>query len=155
LLKRIQNEIRRHTATGSPTHNSFGVGINHKGHVKPTLPGRAIREICNPQAVWAINFELAFDQIHRALRCFARHGGTYSLATANPFNAKPAHQAFDRTSGHCDPFTIHLLPNLAGTIHAKVLLPNAANIHHLLLIFFCALATQPGLTTPSGMAPVR
>jgi len=155
LLKRIQNEIRRHTATGSPTHNSFGVGINHKGHVKPTLPGRAIREICNPQAVWAINFELAFDQIHRALRSVVSDGCTHPFATANPFNAKPAHQALDRTSGHYDSFTVHLLPNFASTIDAKVLFPDAANIHHPLLIFFCALATQPGLTTPSGLAPVR
>lgn len=42
--------------------------------------------------------------------------------------AKFAHQAFNRTSSHANALAIHLLPDLASTIDAKVLLPDSMNL---------------------------
>src|SRR5690606_11921363 len=124
---------------GAPADNPFGISVDNKGYIQPSLPSGNVGKIRHPEPVRALNVEVAPYEILRACRCAIGRCGAHPLATAHPFNAQVAHQTFDRTPCHANTFTIHLLPDLAGAVDAKVLLPDSIDLRAQLFILLSPL----------------
>ena len=91
MLQRIQNEVRAHRAADPPTDNAPGVHINDKGHVLPTLPGRYVCEITDPQLIGALGFEVPVDLIEWTRPFRVGYGGAQRFATANATQTQSFH----------------------------------------------------------------
>ena len=137
-------------------------GVLHSKHAqaasppcgRATLAGRTVGEIRYPEPVWTIRLEVAPYQILRTGRCAIGHRGAHALAATHPFNAQVAHQTFDRTARHANALAIHLLPDFAGSVDTKVLLPDSIDLGAQLFVLLGSLTTQLWLPTPGGVAPV-
>src|SRR5690625_4940238 len=97
---------------------------------------------------------MALHQILRTSDCAIGHRGANLLATTYPLNAQNAHETFDCASCHANAFTIHLFPDLACPIDAKVLLPDSFNLGLEQFVPLCAFTTQLRVAAPGGVAPV-
>src|SRR5690606_2978893 len=155
LLQCIQYKVCRHAAGGSPADDTLGIGINHEGHIQPSLPSGYIGKVCHPQTIRVIGYEVALDQIPWAGRCAIWHCGTHPFATPDALDTKATHQTLHRAAGHCHTFAIQLLPDLAGAVHPKVLLPDALDLDHEALILFGPLAPEFWIAASRGVTPVR
>ena len=119
-------QVRPHGAADTLAHNPAGKYVNHKGYVLPALSGRNVRKVRYPQLFGTIRLEMTIDPIQWAWRCFVRGRGADHLASAHAPQSQTFHEPLDRAAGHRHAFTVHLMPDLVGTIDPQVGLPNIA-----------------------------
>src|SRR5690625_1960507 len=93
-------------------------------------------------------------EILRTSGCAIGHRCANLLATTYPLNAQNAHETLDRASCNAIALTIHLFPDLACPIDAKVLLPDSFNLGLEQFVPLCTLTTQLRVAAPGGVAPV-
>jgi hypothetical protein len=135
-------------------HDTPGKHVNHKGNVLPALPGADVCEIRHLQLVGSNVFELMVDTVKRTRSRFVRYRGPNDLAPANALQAKVFHQPLERTACHGGALTIHLLPDLVGTIDRLIGLPGGLGLRHQCFIAFGPGAKQFGLAFEGSLAPV-
>src|SRR5690606_27071576 len=107
-------------------------GVLHSKHAqaasppcrRATLAGRTVGEICDPQSIGPVGFEAPLHQISWTGSCAIRDRGANPFAAPDPLDAKVSHQTLHGAPRHHHPFSIQLLPDLAGSIDPKVLFPH-------------------------------
>lgn len=72
------------------------------------------------------------------------HGRTDRLASHHAMQPHPAHQALDGAASGWDRFSMQLAPDLAATVNAEVLIPDALDF-----------SAQPAIALDSGRRAVR
>lgn len=154
LLQSIQNEVGAHRTTDAPADDPAGKDIDDEGDIDKTLPGRDIGEIRYPGLIRPIRLELAIDPILRTRHGRIAEGGSHNLAAHRPSQAEAAHQAFSGTARHLNPFSLQLPPDLIGTIHLEIGLPNALDRGNQEFVTPSLGTSQGWIELPGGMAPV-
>ena len=140
LLQGIEHEVCGHPRARAPAHDALGIRIDDEGHVHPSLPGGYVGEVSHPQAIGAISMEGPTHQIARAGFGGVRNRRAYPLAPAHSLDPQASHEPLDRTAGNGHVLPMHLAPDLARAVDLEVLIPDAADIDHALLVAFCPVA---------------
>src|SRR5690606_14336445 len=153
-LQGFEHEVRGHGAADPPADDTSGKHIDDEGYVKPALPGRHIREVRHPELVRPVGLELPIDPILRAGRRAVRHGGAYCLAPTRALQPQATHEPLHGTACYGNAFAVHLPPDLIGTVHLKVGLPDPLNVRNQPVIALGPRAAQFRVALPGGMAPV-
>jgi hypothetical protein len=85
-------------------------------------------------------------------------GGRYSrahdLAPPDALQAKAAHEPPDSTAGHSNSLTIHLSPDLVGTVNGTVGRPDSLNFWHQDLVTLLTGAASLRITPLGCMATI-
>lgn len=81
LLQRVDHEARGHGLAHAPTDDASGVDVDDESHVQPTLPGRDVGEVREPELVRTVGPELSVAPIQWAACRIIGDGRSRSLAT--------------------------------------------------------------------------
>src|SRR3990167_3024010 len=155
LVQCVQHKVRPHGTADTPAHNPAGKHINHKGHVLPALPGRNIREVRYPQLIGPIGLELSIDPVQWAWSRFVRDSGTDHLASAHAPQFQTLHEPLNGATGHRNAFTVHLMPDLVGTVNLHIGLPDLLDFGHQGVIRLGACTAQFRFVLARSMAPIH
>src|SRR5271154_2558472 len=78
-----------------PAHDAAAEDIEHHRQVKKACPGRDIRDVSHPYAVWCRGGEIAVYQIWRRPMVLLTHGRNHPAAAARALQSCRPHQARD------------------------------------------------------------
>jgi hypothetical protein len=84
LLQGIEDETRVRRATGTPSHDAAGEGVDDKRHINKALPSGHVGEVGDPQHVRPGGLELPLDVVQRARRGLVADGRLDRLAPNHP-----------------------------------------------------------------------
>ncbi|QBL92342.1 hypothetical protein KSAC_00940 [Komagataeibacter saccharivorans] len=82
--------------------------------------------------------KLALHQILWTGPCRIWLCGSDPLATNDAFQSHPAHQPLYRAAGDIQAFTFELLPDLARSIDAEIIIPHSMDVIAQLFVFLAA-----------------
>jgi hypothetical protein len=85
---------------------------------------------------------------------FVRNRGANHLATACTLQSQAFHQPLDGAACNLDTFTVHLMPDLVGTVDLHVGLPDLLDLGHQGVIRLGTCTAQFGLALARSMAPI-
>ena len=154
LLQRVQHEVGLHAAADLPAHNAPGVHIHDKGHVQPALPSADIGGVRYPQFIGSAGLELPFDVVQRARCRCVRRGGAHRLASPCSLQSHGTHQPLDGAARQLDALSVHLQPNLIGSVDLPVCVPHTLDVGFQTLVTLGALTAQLRVALPGCVAPV-
>lgn len=101
-----------------------------------------------------IRLEHPIDPIQRTRRLGITDCCSYLLATTRTLQTQLSHQPLDGATRHRNTFTIHLPPDLIGTIHLPVGMPDALNMRHQPTITLGTFTAEFGMPLPCCMTSV-
>jgi len=96
--------------------------------LEPPRTGHTIRQIGHPQAIRFADGKVAIDPIRRPNVQLRRYRRFDLPATNDTAYAHFLHQPCHRAARHLDPFTMELLPDLAGAVNPVVLFPDPLDL---------------------------
>ena len=143
-----------HRTALAPADDASAEHVHHQRHVDPTLPGRDIGEVRDPELVLSISTELPVDPVQRARGLRVRDGGALGLAPAGTLQSLASHQALDGTPRHRDALAVELEPDLVSAIDLHVGLPHPVYLRHQDRIALDTARTQFRAALARGMVPV-
>jgi len=85
-----------------PADAAAAEDIGHHRDVEKACPGRDIRDVSQPCAVWRRSSEIAVYQIWHRLMVLLTHGGNHPAAAARTSKAGGLHQARDPLAPYVD-----------------------------------------------------
>src|ERR1700710_3125017 len=146
LLQCIKYKVRAHRTADAPANNTPGKDVDHKGHVQPTLPGRYIGEIRNPQLVRPLRSELPIDPVQRIGRLVVADRRAHHLAAHHTAQSLTTHQSFDGASRDRSTFTGQLTPDLISAVDPHIGLPDALDLRHQFVVAPSTRRSQRGVS---------
>ena len=124
LIKCIQNEVCNHRRTDPPADGVPGEHVDHKGHIKPTLPRRNVDEVRNPELVWPRCSKLPAPPILQARGFRIGNDRVSTLASHRAVQTQLLHQPVDGAASHRNTLRVHLLPDYIRIVDPYVDLPD-------------------------------
>ena len=151
LLERIEHEAGVCRPRDPPADDATGVGVDDEGDVDEARPGRHIGEVGEPQRIRMLCPELPIDVVQRARRCLVADRGPDRLAANHALQANRSHQPCHRAAGNIVAFALQLLPHLAHTIDAEVLLKYPPDVDRQLAIPLRPFRQAFRISFPAGV----
>ena len=150
----LEHEVRTHRITHLPADDSTRKDVDHEGDVQPSLPGRDVGEIGNPELIGTFGTELPIDPVQRAWRILIADRGSHDLAAPHALNPQLTHQALDRAAGDVDPLAFQLAPHLVGAVHLQVRPPDPLDLRHQLRIAPLPCTAAHRIALPRSMPTI-
>jgi hypothetical protein len=154
LLKCVEDKVRRHGSADTPTDDAPSKHVNHEGDVEPSLPGRNVGEIRDPELIGPIGVELAVDVIQWTRHLAVAPRRALDLSPDDTPKPLPTHQALDRASRNRCSFTPQLMPDLIGAVDTHVDDPDAFNLWSQFIVSMRSRRSQARVTLPGSMASI-
>src|SRR5262249_31106155 len=147
--------LRVHRATDSPTHDPPGKDIDDEGDIHETSPGGDKREIAYPQFIRSSGHKAPLHAIQRLLQSLIRNRRASPATAYNAPQSFLAHQPLNCAASNRNVLPMQLLPHLARTIGAEVLLPHPPDRATQLGIALDALRNPSRIALPCLVFVVR
>ena len=91
-LQGVDDELGPHVVGDGPADDAAAPGVDDHRHVDLALGGEVLGDVAHPQPVWAVNDELAVDQVVRGRRQRVPSCASPELAPVQALDAREAHQ---------------------------------------------------------------
>src|SRR5262249_16298420 len=98
--QRVGDELRSHVVCHRPTDDRPREGILHSGEVEPTLPGREVGDVGDPERVGGVWSKATADQIIGDPHPWDTNRGATALSVGQAGDPSLAHEALYPLSGH-------------------------------------------------------
>ena len=128
LLQGIEDEVRAHRVADLPTDDAACEHVDDEGDVQPTLPGRDVGEVRDPELVRPLRLELPVDAIQRARRLGVADRRSHDLAAHHAAQPSSTHQSLARASSDREAFAPELAPDLVDAVDLHVGSPDTLDL---------------------------